>query len=200
MAGEGAADASDVVIRLAGEEAGLAVALLPQPCGGEGQQRQRVELPRAGHAARVAVQVTKEWAGDVPWFESRPDLDATTGESGGFEVRGVVESQALRLVASAGDGAYVGDPQEVSVGATGVVLRLGRAGSVEGRVLVDEGMIENSAELGTYALERLVRLDLASRELPEPAHVTVLRAPGQQHPPLFVANHRRYDRDFPGGF
>lgn len=102
----------------------------------------RVEDPSGApvSGARVAVQVSKEWAGDTPWFERRPDLDATTDERGAFEVRGALESQTLRLVPSFEEEGYVGDPQEVSSGATGVVLRLGRAGSVAGRVLVDEGV------------------------------------------------------------
>ena len=44
VARERAADAADVVVGLAGEQAGLAIALLPQPGGGEGQQRQRAAL------------------------------------------------------------------------------------------------------------------------------------------------------------
>ena len=44
VSGQGPADPADVVIRLAGEETGLAVALLPEPGGGEGQERQRTAL------------------------------------------------------------------------------------------------------------------------------------------------------------
>ena len=44
VAGERSADAADVVICLSGQQPRLAVALLPQPGGGECQQRQRASL------------------------------------------------------------------------------------------------------------------------------------------------------------
>jgi len=92
--------------------------------------------PVAG--ARVAVQVPHEWAGDMPWFELRDELGTGADAQGAFEVRGPADSAMVRLTASAQG--YAGEPAEIQVGATGVVLRLRQAGRVEGRLLLDPGL------------------------------------------------------------
>jgi len=89
-------------------------------------------------AAGISVEVPEEWGGDVQSFLERGDLEALADEQGRFEIRGRVESASLRLAADASG--WAGEPVVVPAGSTGVVLRLGRAGSLEGRVLVDGGV------------------------------------------------------------
>ena len=80
--GKGAADATDVLVRLAGQQASLAVALLPQSSRGERQQRQRAALALDLGQHLVHQLVVLEAVAALQWRVGR-GLGASAAPVGG---------------------------------------------------------------------------------------------------------------------
>ncbi len=129
--------------------------------------------PIAG--AELRIRVARRW-GTVPL---RDVEGAVSAADGSFELRGVCDENELAIDARA-RGAYLPEPVRVTLGATGVDLRLQPAGGIAGSVRIPPGMdvwqvqvyvvrSETSRAAGGATTVRRERVEFADPDFSEPS-------------------------------